>query len=192
MNREQIESCLDRVFLHHWDYSDGEQRYFMAKEQGVRGFAHSLGDRLSLAPIVEMPMNLQNFYRIEACLDKEVKQSRYAVSYDLVETHEEIQYIEVICSVILPVSEARWHRYKTAPNGEFIHEAFGLLEQSWLSTQPKYDQIATEILCLGEKYQFMVLDDSILSAEANPSWPVPFPGNPQPTLRDFIFPGVLD
>ncbi len=26
----------------------------------------------------------------------------------------------------------------------------------------------------------MMLDDSILSAKANPSWPVPFPGNPQP------------
>ncbi|WP_428264099.1 hypothetical protein [Haliangium sp.] len=191
VTREQIEPLLARVFLHRWDYTEGDRAYFANKESAVRAFAQGLGTVLEVAPRVEVPMNLQNYYSIEACLDRKVDQLRHAIAYELVEARGEVCYLKVLCSVILPACEARWHRY-TIRGGEFVHEKYALLDDEWLSRQARFEHVVTELLHLGEEHRLTVLDPVVLQASVDSSWPVPFPGNEQPTLRDFIFPGVID
>lgn len=191
MLRTEIERHIERVFRDKWDYSDGNPGYFRDKAQQVEAFArdlHSLTDR---QVNVERPANLQNFYRLEVCFTPGISESREAVSYESVRERGEAIYLDILCSVLLPLSEGSWRRF-TASGPMLDQEVHDLLSDAWLAAHPELEEISYGVMELAEVHGLELVANDVLRQTADPALPIPFPGNAPATLRDFVFPGAFD
>ena len=191
MNRTDIERYIERVFLEKWDYAGGDPGYFQAKAQQVEAFRRGLQGLTGRAVRVERPANLQNFFRLEVCFSPGMDGSRDELAYESVRAQGEVIYLEISCSVILPLSEGRWRRF-TVPERMLVQDVHDLLSDEWFAVHPEHEEIACGVLHLGEEHGLAVVPSEILRCQASATLPVPFPGNSPATIRDFVFPGVLD
>jgi hypothetical protein len=191
MLRTEIEKHIERVFRDRWDYSGGDPDYFRHKAQQVEAFARDLQSLTSRPVTIERPANLQNFYRLEVCFTPDISDSQTAVSYETVRERGEVIYLNILCSVLLPLCEGSWRRF-TAPGRMLDQEIHDLLSDAWLTAHPELEAAACGVLEAAAAHGLALADGDVLRQPADPALPVPFPGNTPATLRDFVFPGVVD
>lgn len=191
MKADELSRRLEDIFVDKWDVYSDSPTYLADKEASVKRFAERLAKASGKEAYIQEPQNIDNYYRLQICLTPRSPSNRFTLDFDRVKRDGEVVYLNVLCSMLAPVSEASWHVYRVT-DSQLVLESHDLLDPVFLSRHPEWQSLAHEVTRIGRETDLCALSWDITRQAADVSWPRPQFAPDSSQLRHFLFTGYYD
>ena len=190
MTQEELRGRLRAVYVDGCHDLDLTERIEDTVEQ-LRQRASILFGRP--ASIHNIPQEVNYYYTIECCLtDGCPEYYNELVLVSDAQSFGTVEYFQLMCSVVVPITAGIWHRFQPASDQTFDHSFFDLFSDEWLSDHADHRTMALQLDAAAEQLRMSMLGWDMLLEPADADWPKLQHAPEQAELRHYIFPGFYE
>lgn len=190
MDADHLEERARRAYVYGYEYWNESPDYMANKEKVARAMAVEVSLIMRQPVCLEEPKDLTNLFRIECMMTEGVEDSRFRLSNDQIIARGPVLSLEILISVLAPISEATWH-VNSVRDDQRYHELFDLMDPAILAAHSEYESMVARILEMADKAGHPVIPLQITKRSAPTDFPPLFPQPVSCQLRHYLFEGSI-
>ena len=190
---DDLRTRIEQIFVGGLEYWQESPDYMKAKEEAVERLRLQTEEVFGFpASIVITPRNINNYFDVECSMQKSSPTDMTELEYQRVKESGPIEYFQILCSVVAPVSAGAWHRFSVNDAGQWEHEIVDLFDNGWLESHPSHEGAILKLSEAAEGLHLSIVDWDVACRPADAAWPKPKFAPEAPELRHYLFPGYYD